>query len=219
MPELRGKVLVVEDEPSIRMSMSAILSESGYAVRLAEDGFSALRAIRQEMPSILISDLKMPGMTGLELLSVVRRRFPAIRTIAMSGAYSGTEVPAGIVADAFYSKGSGVQMLLQILDRLPATERHTPLASSFAAPLWIYQNKNESPLDAGVSITCPECLRTFSQAIHGNIDRTQVTKCRYCDSPIHFAMINSAEQPPLPLPLHVSTETEPARAVAAQYYY
>ena len=56
----------------------------------AEDGFSALAEIRKEVPDILLSDLNMPRMSGFELLSVVRRRFPSIRTIAMSGAFMAT---------------------------------------------------------------------------------------------------------------------------------
>ena len=55
----------------------------------------------------------MPGMSGFELLSVVRRRFPAVLVIAMSGAFSGDQVPSGVTADAFYPKGNGVAVLMQ----------------------------------------------------------------------------------------------------------
>lgn len=68
----------------------------------------ALVEIRKEIPDILLSDLNMPGMSGFELLSVVRSSFPSIRAIAMRGAFSGVEVPIGIAADAFYKKGNGV---------------------------------------------------------------------------------------------------------------
>ena len=55
---------------------------------------------------LIISDLNMPQMSGFEFLSVVRRRFPDIPVIAVSGAYdSGDQVPGGVIADAFYSKG------------------------------------------------------------------------------------------------------------------
>jgi len=73
--------------------MSLVLGEMGYCVRSADNGFSALREIRQEMPDILLTDLNMPGMSGFELLSVVHRRFPAVHKIAMSGAFFGSEVP------------------------------------------------------------------------------------------------------------------------------
>jgi CheY-like chemotaxis protein len=90
----REKLLIVDDEPSIRISISQVLAEIGYRVRSAEDGFSALREIHRESPDIVLSDLNMPGMSGFELLSVVRRRFLAILVIAMSGAFSGNEVPS-----------------------------------------------------------------------------------------------------------------------------
>ena len=48
--------------------LSHVLSEMGYRVRTAEDGFSALAELRKEIPDILLSDLNMPGMSGFELL-------------------------------------------------------------------------------------------------------------------------------------------------------
>lgn len=124
MPCTKEKMLIVDDEDSIRMTMSHALTEIGYSVRTAEDSFAALAEMRQETPDILVSDLNMPGMSGYELLSVVRHRFPAIQTVAMSGAFSGNEVPSGVVADAFYQKGSSLGALLMIMGALPRMERH-----------------------------------------------------------------------------------------------
>ncbi|MFZ0747106.1 MAG: response regulator [Terracidiphilus sp.] len=106
MPNPEKRILVVDDKECIRTSMSLVLTEMGYQVRSVDDGFAALRAIRQDTPEVLLSDLNMPGMSGFELLPVVRRRFPAILVIAMSGAFSGNEVPSGVPADAFFQKGS-----------------------------------------------------------------------------------------------------------------
>ena len=115
--------LVVDDKECIRTSMSLVLQSLGYSVRSAEDGQSALREIRRESPDILLSDLKMPGMSGFELLMNVRRLFPAIQVIATSGSFSGNEVPRSVLADAFYPKGSSVSVLLQILRSLPQMHR------------------------------------------------------------------------------------------------
>jgi CheY-like chemotaxis protein len=101
-------ILVVDDNAALRTVMSMILSTAGYQVRLAADGFAALLEIRREIPDLLVSDLNMPSMSGFELLSIVRRRFPEIRVIAMSGAFSGSEIPAGVAADAFYGKGEAM---------------------------------------------------------------------------------------------------------------
>jgi CheY-like chemotaxis protein len=133
----KARLLIVDDEPAIRTSMSLVLAEIGYRVRSAADGHSALLEIEQEVPDILLSDLNMPGMSGFELLSVVRRQFPAIQTIAMSGAFSGNEVPSGVAADAFYQKGSSMGALLQIIATIPQVERRLPQPSSAVAPFWI----------------------------------------------------------------------------------
>ncbi|MGD0629000.1 MAG: response regulator [Terracidiphilus sp.] len=123
MPDTKANLLVVDDEPSNRMSLACLLEQLGYRVRTAEDGLSALLKLGEEVPDILLSDLHMPGMSGFELLAVVLRRFPGLRTIAMSGAFCGDEVPCGVAADAFYQKGSGVGSLLRMIETLPTVER------------------------------------------------------------------------------------------------
>jgi len=123
LPSALKTVLVVDDKECIRVSMANLFEEFGYSVREAVDGHSALHQIRELNPDVLLSDLQMPGMSGRELLNNVRRLFPAIKVIATSGFYRGKEVPAGILADAFYPKGSNVSALLQILRELPQTTR------------------------------------------------------------------------------------------------
>jgi DNA-binding NtrC family response regulator len=115
----RNRILVVDDKEYIRTTTTLVLEEMGYIARSAEDGIAALREIRKEEPDILLSDLNMPGMSGFELLMEVRRSFPSIQVIAMSGAFFGAGMPVNVLADAFYQKGSGVSALLQILRALP----------------------------------------------------------------------------------------------------
>jgi CheY-like chemotaxis protein len=117
MPEANLTVLIVDDEPLIRNSMSHILTSLGHRVRCAEDGFTALARIKEACPDVLLSDLNMPGMSGFELLAEVRRRCPGIYVIATSGSFSGTQVPQGVVADAFYEKATSLSLLFQIIER------------------------------------------------------------------------------------------------------
>jgi DNA-binding NtrC family response regulator len=131
MPNSPATLLIVDDEPTIRESLSQVLTEIGYRVRSAEDGLSALREIVNEAPELLLSDLNMPGISGFELLSEVRRRFPAIRTIAMSGTFRGDEAPSGVAADGFYQKGSSVVALLRMMETLPQAERCAPRARPY----------------------------------------------------------------------------------------
>ncbi|MGA9669315.1 MAG: response regulator [Terracidiphilus sp.] len=128
MRDSKPKILVVDDDQAVRNSLSMILEEIGYGVRTAEDGFSALALMRLELPDILLSDLNMPGMSGFELLPVVKSRFPTMLTIAMSGAFYGDEMPSGVVADAFYQKGSNISSLLMILNSL---RRAAPPSAQF----------------------------------------------------------------------------------------
>jgi CheY-like chemotaxis protein len=119
-----SSILIVDDHASLRMVLSIIFSTEGYQVRLAEDGFSALDEIERHTPDLLLSDLNMPGMSGFQLLSVVRQRFPMIRVVAMSAAFSGEQLPAGVMADAFYAKGThSVEPLLKLVSLLTGSEQ------------------------------------------------------------------------------------------------
>ena len=99
------RILVAEDDPSVRHIVSMMLKRSGYQVTTAVDGFDALLRLQEEVPDLILSDLNMPAMSGFELLSVLRRRFPQVVAVATSGAYSSGSVPPGVIADAFYAKG------------------------------------------------------------------------------------------------------------------
>ena len=80
------------------------LSTEGYEVRVAKDGFAALAQMRRALPDLIVTDLKMPNMSGFEFLSVVRRRFPQIPTIAISEEFQPAVHPLGVLADAFFDK-------------------------------------------------------------------------------------------------------------------
>jgi CheY-like chemotaxis protein len=99
-------ILVVDDSPLLRSVLLEMLRECGFSVRTASDGFTALATMRDRLPDVLLSDLQMPGMSGFELLSIVRHRFPSVAAVAMSGAYAGADIPSGVAADAFYPKGA-----------------------------------------------------------------------------------------------------------------
>src|SRR6476646_9695788 len=71
---------------------------------VAKDGFAGLAQMHGALPDLIISDLKMPNMSGFEFLSVVRRRLPQIPTIAVSGEFHPPIEPLGILADAFFPK-------------------------------------------------------------------------------------------------------------------
>ena len=81
----RPSVLIVDDEPLIRDILADFLGMEGYQVRTAGDGVAALEELAQHPFDLMISDLKMPRMGGLELLDQVRERFPHLLTVLMTG--------------------------------------------------------------------------------------------------------------------------------------
>jgi CheY-like chemotaxis protein len=119
------KVLIADNDISILSVLPRHFSELGYSVRSAEDGSSALSEIEKELPDILLSDLKMPGIPGTPFLVTVRQNFPSIRVVAMSGVHSGSRVPRGVAADAFYEKGSSLHLLTETVDAMTRPGRLT----------------------------------------------------------------------------------------------
>jgi DNA-binding response OmpR family regulator len=127
----RANILVVDDDDLVRHGLTVILRYSGYEVRCACDGVDALAEIRAQLPDIVISDLNMPRMSGFELLPAVRHRFPTVWIIAMSSAFSGTAMPAGVTADAFHEKGDSMgSMLLMVKTFAERKGRQAPVMAA-----------------------------------------------------------------------------------------
>ena len=70
----RGSVLVVDDEPTIREVVSAYLRRAGYETRVAMDGPAALAAVAERSPDLIVLDLMLPGVDGLEVMRRLRER-------------------------------------------------------------------------------------------------------------------------------------------------
>ncbi|MBZ5720133.1 MAG: response regulator [Acidobacteriia bacterium] len=178
----KHQVLLVDDDQSIRESITLLLISSGYDVSTAEDGFTALQQLRRTLPDLIVSDLNMPQMSGYELLSVVRRRFPQIMTVAMSGAYRGDAVPAGVIADGFFAKGSSLKNLLAMIAGLVRTSHDRVNAHQMeSAPAWIPRNGNDSHGAPYVVVMCSECLRAFQlPVVEETTGAVLETPCRFC---------------------------------------
>lgn len=184
-------ILVVDDDSALLHLLSIILRDAGYDVCGAQDGFAALVAIRNKVPDILLSDLYMPGMSGFELLSVVRRRFPMIPVIAMSSAYSGTNVPVGIAADAFYEKATDLHVLLGIIRGIRyLPDAKSPLCRSSSAPIWLPW-KGDGREDASIVLCCTECMRTFSHVCTDSARLFREANCVHCSALICYAFVRT----------------------------
>ena len=80
-----ASILVVDDEEGVRSIVSTILVRAGHEVTTANDGVEALRIVDRQAVDVVITDLIMPEKEGVETISELRRRFPEIKIIAMSG--------------------------------------------------------------------------------------------------------------------------------------
>lgn len=83
-------VLIVDDQPSVRRLLQEVLREEGYTVFMARDGREAVEIARTARPSLVLLDLKMPGMSGVDLMRELWNVVPGIKGIVMT-AYSNPE--------------------------------------------------------------------------------------------------------------------------------
>ncbi|GAB4527153.1 MAG: response regulator transcription factor [Anaerolineales bacterium] len=81
---MKGKILVVDDEPTARRSWREILRLEGYHVETAAEGKAALEILRNQAFDVILLDLKMPGMSGVEVLQTVSKTYPDIQVIVLT---------------------------------------------------------------------------------------------------------------------------------------
>ena len=214
---MKHRILVVDDEKSVRESQALLLRASGYNVSTAENGLDALLQLKTpNLPDLIISDLNMPHMSGFELLSVLRRRFPQISVIASSGAYlSGDDVPGGVIADAFHSKdGSGAALLLKTVARLLETSaQRNSEHQSQSAPVWIPRNGKDSNGVPYIVVTCTNCLRSFPLSVlHENLQEVQEAACLFCPETVRYVVDFSRDVSSPKPPRSACAAATPSRA-------
>ena len=107
------KILVVDDEASIRMLYRDEFEDEGYEVFEAEDGHKLIERIEQDEPDVIVLDIKMADYNGLDLLQEIRQRFQDLPVIISSayGAYKGDYKT--LAADYYVVKSSDLSELKQ----------------------------------------------------------------------------------------------------------
>ena len=82
---MTNKLLVVDDEEGIREVLEITLTDAGYEVLTAENGFSGFDMVKTYKPDIVLTDIRMPGMDGMALLKAIKQSYPDIEVIMITG--------------------------------------------------------------------------------------------------------------------------------------
>jgi len=190
------RLLVIDDEPLNRELLASSLSAAGYEVEVAKDGFAALAQMHGALPDLIISDLKMPNMSGFEFLSIPRRRFPQIPTIAVSGEFHPPIEPLGVIADAFLSKPFSLDELQAKIADLLRDSPPRPAIKRDRAPVWVPRNGEY------YVITCTDCLRSFSIPAEKSVRvlrELRTLACIFCGAQVQFIVEEQPEAAELPI--------------------
>jgi CheY-like chemotaxis protein len=118
--ERHGRVLVVEDERTIRQSIAGYLEDAGYTVDQAENGAEALTCMRQAIPDVVVLDLLMPIMGGRAFVQACRQdaRLGPVPVVLLSAAHDLTQATEEIQPRASLAKPIDLDVLLAVIDRV-----------------------------------------------------------------------------------------------------
>ena len=119
-----ARILVVDDDPSVRALLRDVLELEGHAVQLADDGYAALRAVAARRPDCVVLDVVMPGLDGHEVLAALRgrsdgRELPVVMLTASADDDTAWRGWSGGV-DHVLGKPFDADELLHLLERLCA---------------------------------------------------------------------------------------------------
>jgi Response regulator receiver domain len=152
--------------------------------------------MRGALPDLIVTDLKMPNMSGFEFLSVVRRRFPHMPTIAISGEFHPPVEPLGVLADAFFSKPHTSRDLFAKVGELLRDAPLLPGIKKDRAPVGVPRNGDYDV------ITCTDCLRSFSIAAEKDaraLRELRTLEYVFCDAQGQFIVEEKPEASGLPI--------------------
>jgi DNA-binding response OmpR family regulator len=131
-----ARILVIDDDEAIRQALRKALDQAGHKPFLASDGQEAMTLLGSACPDLVITDILMPEMEGLETIHALRQKRPALKIICISGGgevrpESYLEVAQKLGADRTFCKPFDVRQLLAAVDELLSSgERAAPLPSS-----------------------------------------------------------------------------------------
>ncbi len=108
------KILIIDDEPEICKMVTEFLFDAGYAASYALNGPDGLTMIKRDLPSLVLLDIGMPGMDGIEVMRLIRERFPALIVVVLTGHRDPETVKkmAGLGISEYLTKPINLETLL-----------------------------------------------------------------------------------------------------------
>lgn len=159
MPQER--ILIVDDEKNIVSSLKGILADEGYDISVADDGLDALDIIQSDPPDLLLLDIWLPGMDGIEVLKTVKTYHPNIEVLIMSGHGTiDTAVKATkLGAYDFIEKPFSMDLLTQSVQSVFKVKKNFSEKSDNHLT-----NSNEAPMGFAALVEIKKAIKTHSQS-------------------------------------------------------
>jgi len=137
----KARILIVDDEKNIVSSLTGILADEGYEITETGDGIEALELIQEDPPDLVLLDIWLPGMDGIEVLKTVKAYHPEIEVIIMSGhgtidtAVKATKLGAQDFIEKPFSLDRITQSIADVLSNRRSTSRVEEKPAPFSKEL------------------------------------------------------------------------------------
>jgi CheY-like chemotaxis protein len=184
MQQFRRRIVLVDPDPVFSREMAALLRREGFEVITDSDGFEALVTLRGATPNMLITELSLPRLSGFELVSIVKTRFPEVSLIVVSSEYALATLGEEAITDAFLEKGPNLKF--ELLETVRQLMSESPLRAGKAkcGTTWVPRTMN-----GYIILTCPECLRSFpTHVLHQMCEQLIEEQCVYCSAKVPFRL-------------------------------
>jgi len=119
-------ILFIDDDESIRFLVQEELSLEGHAVRLAGDGSRGLQAVEDALPDVVVLDIKMPGLGGIEVLRRLKTSHPSLPVLLFTAYNDYADEARELGADGYLVKSPDLTSLKDAIRKLSAGNDHAP---------------------------------------------------------------------------------------------
>jgi UDP-3-O-[3-hydroxymyristoyl] N-acetylglucosamine deacetylase len=158
----KERILIVDDEKNIVKSLTGILSDEGYEVSMTDDGVEALEIIQKDPPDLVLLDIWLPGMDGIEVLKTLKTYNPGVKVLIMSGHGTiDTAVKATkLGAQDFIEKPFSLDRITESVENALHAENSVPLVETKSS-----QDLKELPVCFESMVEVKKGIKAFSKTM------------------------------------------------------